>query len=82
VREALIADDKSYLPLLRDDFKEIGPHGVHLCLIIDILTTDISNFRRSAAGKHPSLRMATIIVVLVVESLESWHDLNIMHAGA
>jgi serine/threonine-protein kinase SRPK3 len=67
--------------MLRDDFEEQGPHGVHLCLVMDILSTDVSSFRRSAPGKCLPLYMTRMIVALIVKSLESLHDLNIIHAG-
>ena len=76
-----LGDDQSYLPILRDNFKEIGPHGVHLCLVMDVLSTDVSIFRRSAPGKRLLLYITKMIVALITESLVSLHDLNIIHTG-
>src|SRR6266481_203145 len=76
-----LGDDRPYIPMLRDDFEEEGPHGVHLCLVMDILSTDVSSFRRSAPDKCLPLYMTKMIVALMVESLESLHDLNIIHTG-
>jgi serine/threonine-protein kinase SRPK3 len=69
------------MPMLRDDFEEQGPHGVHLCLVMDILSTDVSTFRRSAPDQCLPLHMTKMIVALMVESLDSLDDLNIIHAG-
>ena len=76
-----LGDDRSYLPILRDNFEEQGPHGVHLCLVMDVLSTDVSSFRRSAPGKRLSLYITKMIVALITESLVSLHDLNIIHTG-
>jgi len=67
--------------MLRDDFEEEGPHGVHLCLVMDLLSTDVSSFRRSAPDKRLPLYMTKMIVALMVESLESLYELNIIHTG-
>jgi hypothetical protein len=48
---------------------------------MDVLSTDVSSFRLSAPDKRLPLYMAKMIVALIVESLESLHDLNIIHAG-
>lgn len=73
--------DRSYLPILLDYFEEQGPHGIHLCLVMNVLGTDVSSFRRSAPEKRLRPYMAKIIVALITESLVSLHDLNIIHAG-
>jgi serine/threonine-protein kinase SRPK3 len=74
-------DDRPYISMLRDDFEEQGPHGVHLCLVIDIFSTDVASFLRSAPDKRLSLHLTKMIVALMVESLESLHDFNIIHTG-
>lgn len=76
-----LGDDRPYISMLRNDFEERGPHGVHLCLVIDIFSTDVSSFLLSAPDKRLSLHLTKMIVALMVESLESLYDLNIIHTG-
>ncbi|KDR77473.1 hypothetical protein GALMADRAFT_65701 [Galerina marginata CBS 339.88] len=67
------------LPRLLDDFEIDGPHGQHLCLVMPVLSTDVSSFRRSAPSKRLGLQAVKIIVVQVVESLVSLHAAQIIH---
>lgn len=43
-------DDINNLPILYDAFEVQGPRGSHLCLT-DLLSLDVSSFRRSAPNK-------------------------------
>jgi serine/threonine-protein kinase SRPK3 len=52
-----LGDEREYLPMLRDHFQEKGPHGDHLCLAMDVLSTDVSTLRRSAPHKALPLHM-------------------------
>jgi serine/threonine-protein kinase SRPK3 len=69
------------LPHLFSDFEIAGPHGQHLCLVMSVLSTDISSFRRSAPSKQLGLQTVKIIVVQVVESLVSLQAAHIIHTG-
>ena len=45
-------EDINSLPILRDDFFVNGPGGRHLCLVMDLLSTDVSSFRCQFPKKH------------------------------
>lgn len=69
------------LPLLHDSFEESGPHGNHLCLVMNILSTDLDQFRLTAPRKTLPLYMVKTIIALIVDALVRLHDLNIIHTG-
>jgi serine/threonine-protein kinase SRPK3 len=69
------------LPVLRDHFEITGPHGRHLCMVLPVLSTDISSFRRSAPTKKLGLPAVKIIIAQVLEALVNLHALHIIHTG-
>jgi serine/threonine-protein kinase SRPK3 len=69
------------LPRLFADFETDGPHGQHLCLVMSLLSTDVSSFRRSAPTKKLGLQTVKTIIVQVVEALRSLHAAHIIHTG-
>ena len=69
------------LPILRDHFEIEGPHGRHLCIVQPVLSTDISNFRRSAPTKKLGLPTVKIIIAQVLEALVNLHTAHIIHTG-
>jgi hypothetical protein len=73
--------DGSYLPYFVEHFKERGPHGDHLCLVMHVLGSDVGTFRRAAPRKHLTLHMTKIVVAITLEALEQLHDLGIIHTG-
>ncbi|KAF8902208.1 kinase-like protein [Gymnopilus junonius] len=67
------------LPYLYDHFETEGPNGQHLCLVLNVLSTDVSRFRRSAPTKRLSFAQVKVIVVQVVEALAVLHAAHIVH---
>jgi serine/threonine-protein kinase SRPK3 len=69
------------LPRLRDHFEMQGPHGLHLCLVLPVLSGNISSFRRSAPSKMLDPPKVKIIIAQVVEALAQLHAEGIIHTG-
>lgn len=69
------------LPDLLDHFDTEGPYGQHLCLVLPVLSTDISRFRRSTPSKKLGFPTVKIIVAQVLEALVALHDAQIIHTG-
>ena len=69
------------LPLLLDHFFTAGPHGEHLCLVFDLLSTDIGTFRHSAPGKALPLHIVQKVTADVVDALAALHSIDIIHTG-
>jgi len=67
------------LPILRDHFEMDGPHGQHLCIVMPVLSTDISSFRRSAPTKRLEVPIVKIIIAQVVAALRKLHTAHIIH---
>ena len=76
-----VCDDINSLPVLRDDFFVDGPRGRHLCFVMDLLSTDVSSFRRQFPKKALPAFWVKNIIALVLEGLEQLHDLGIIHTG-
>lgn len=74
-------DDINSLPILRDDFFVDGPRGRHMCFVMDLLSTDVSSFRRQFPNKALPPFWVKNIIALVLEGLEQLHDLDIIHTG-
>lgn len=69
------------LPRLRDHFFIAGPHGVHLCLVLDLLSTDIGTFRLSSPTKTLALHIVQKVAGDVVQALKELHSINVIHTG-
>jgi serine/threonine-protein kinase SRPK3 len=69
------------LPYLFDHFETEGPHGHHLCLVEQVLSTDVSVFRRSAPSERLGSRTVKIIIAQVLEALVPLHAAGIIHTG-
>jgi serine/threonine-protein kinase SRPK3 len=67
------------LPYLFDHFAIKGPHGKHLCLVLPVLSTDISSFRKSAPSQMLKSPTVKVIVAQVVSALVVLHDAAIVH---
>ncbi|OBZ69641.1 Serine/threonine-protein kinase SRPK [Grifola frondosa] len=72
-------EDINSLPVLRDHLELEGPCGSHLCFIMDLLSTDVSSFRRSFPTKALPPFFVKNIIALTLEGVEQLHDLNIVH---
>ena len=69
------------VPSFYDHFETEGPHGRHLCLVMGVLSSDISHFRRSAPSKRLRFQLVQNIIVQVVEALVALHAVGIIHTG-
>jgi serine/threonine-protein kinase SRPK3 len=69
------------LPILFDHFEEVGPEGTHLCLIVNVLNTDISDFRQSAPNNVLAVYIVQNINAQILEGLVQLHELGIIHSS-
>lgn len=81
LNEIVSRDTSNQLPLLRDDFEERGPKGLHICLVMNLLSSNISSFHRSAPSKALPPYIVRNIIAMVLEALVQLHDMNIVHTG-
>ncbi|KAK7682298.1 hypothetical protein QCA50_014501 [Cerrena zonata] len=72
-------EDIDALPILRHDFVVTGPRGKHLCLVMDVLGSDMGSLRRKSPSKSLPLYFVKNIILLVLEGLEQLHSLGIIH---
>ncbi|KAF8960604.1 kinase-like protein [Flammula alnicola] len=72
-------DDINKLPILLDDIEIKGPQGSHLCFVMDLLSSDVSSFRRSAPKKALKPYIVKNIISQVLEALVQLHNLDIIH---
>jgi len=80
ILKAIAEDGDTYnLPILNNTFEHSGPHGHHLCLVTDVLSSDVGSFRRTAPKKALPVYMTKIIIAQVAEALKDLHRLNIIH---
>jgi serine/threonine-protein kinase SRPK3 len=69
------------LPRLRDHFYTAGPHGEHLCLVHDGLSTDVHAFRLTSPKQNVALHIVQRITSDVVDALAILHAKNVVHTG-
>jgi len=74
-------DDINSLPILYDAFEVQGPRGSHLCFLTNLLSSDVSSFRRSAPNKALRPYIVKNIISQVLEALVQLHGLDIIHTG-
>lgn len=74
-------EDINSLPILEDSFEEQGPEGTHLCIVLQLMSTDVSSFRRSSPTNALPLHVVKIIVLQTLEGLVQLHELDIIHTG-
>lgn len=75
-------DDINGLPILYDTFEVEGPRGSHLCFLMNLLSSDVSSFRRNAPNKALKPYIVKNIISQVLEALVQLHSLDIIHTGA
>jgi serine/threonine-protein kinase SRPK3 len=75
-------DDIINLPVLVDDFEVEGTHGSHLCFVMNLMSSDVSSFRRSSPNKALKPYIVKNIISHVLEALIQLHSLGIIHTGA
>lgn len=68
-------------PYLFDHFTIKGRKGKHFCLVLSVLSTDISSFRKSAPSQMLKSPTVKIIVAQVVRALVVLHNAGIIHGG-
>ncbi|KAF9514864.1 hypothetical protein BS47DRAFT_1392124 [Hydnum rufescens UP504] len=69
----------SRLPHLHDDFELSGPHGRHLCFVMDLLSTSAQALRMSTPTQTLAVHSVKTIIALLLEGLTELHDLGIVH---
>jgi serine/threonine-protein kinase SRPK3 len=74
-------DDINGLPILYDTFQVEGPRGSHLCFLMNLLSSDVSSFRRNAPNKALKPYIVKNIISQVLEALVQLHSLDIIHTG-
>ncbi|EKM54810.1 uncharacterized protein PHACADRAFT_258927 [Phanerochaete carnosa HHB-10118-sp] len=65
------------LPMLHDDFEFLG--GAHICLVMNVLGSDIGSFRRSADNKALPLNVVRTIMRQVTAATAYLHKCGIVH---
>jgi len=68
-----------HLPKMQDHFREKGPHGEHLCLVLNVLGPDLDAFRRSTPNKLVPVYGVKVLMQYVLEGLCNLHQANIVH---
>jgi serine/threonine-protein kinase SRPK3 len=74
-------DDINNLPILYNDIEVQGPRGSHLCFLMDLLSSDLSSFRRIAPNKALNPYIVKNIISQVLEALVQLHSLDTVHTG-
>jgi serine/threonine-protein kinase SRPK3 len=69
------------LPILHDHFAQRGPHGVHYCVLTNLLRSDVHAFRASAPTGKLAVHIVKPIIACAVEALKYLHSRKIIHAG-
>lgn len=69
------------LPILFDHFEITGPHGSHLCLVLEYLGHTIGAFRNSTPTKRLRLHVVQLVAMYVAEGLKNLHENEIIHTG-
>ncbi|KAF9514809.1 hypothetical protein BS47DRAFT_1328588 [Hydnum rufescens UP504] len=69
----------SYLARLHDDFELSGPHGQHLCLVMNLLGTSVQTLRMSTPTQTLAVHSVKTIIALLLEGLTELHNLGIVH---
>lgn len=73
--------DNSYLCSLHDYFYQMGPHGVHLCLVMPLYGQSVQSLRHSAPfGALPVYMVKKILYQLVV-AVQNIQNMGIIHTG-
>ena len=80
------SENTEHLPRLLDTFEllrdEPWLHGrKHVCLIMNLLGSDVASLRRSAPQKALPVHVVKIIIKQVLKALSHLHRLGIVHTG-
>jgi serine/threonine-protein kinase SRPK3 len=67
---------------LLDHFEHVGPNGRHLCLVLELMWTDVSNFMKGQY-RWPEIRMTASKEVTrqVLKGAEKLAQIGIIHNG-
>ncbi|KAI0823098.1 kinase-like protein [Trametes gibbosa] len=79
LQQIAACEDINSLPVLEDHFEESGPGGAHLCLVMQLLSSDVSSFRRTSPTKALPVHIVKNILAQTLEGLKQLHELNIIH---
>lgn len=71
------------LPLARllDHFEITGPHGHHICLVLEFAGHTMSAFRNSTPTKTLRLHVVQFVALYVAYGLQKLHEGGIVHTG-
>lgn len=70
------------LPRLLDHFEITGPHGHHICLVLEYAGHTLSAFRSSTPTKTLRLHVVQLAALYVAAGLQKLHEAGIIHTGA
>ncbi|KAI0761641.1 kinase-like domain-containing protein, partial [Trametes elegans] len=79
LQQIAACDEVTALPVLEDHFEQSGPGGTHLCLVMQLLSSDVSSFRRSSPTKALPAHIVKNILAHTLEGLKQLHELDIIH---
>ena len=72
-----------YLPRLIDTFDIHVGHGrKHICLVMNLLGSDVASLRRNAPQKALPIHVVKVIIRQVLIALSQLHEQGIVHTGA
>lgn len=69
------------LPFICDSFHITGPRGPHLCFVMHLLGSSISELRQAASDKALPVHLVKNIIAQLVDSVTQLHKLGIIHTG-
>lgn len=62
-------------------FAHHGPHGKHVCLVMDLLSTNVVDYQQASVDKVLPIPAIKVILNGLSESLVDLHALRIIHTG-
>lgn len=69
------------LPTLREHFELRHETYTHICMVMDLLGSDVGSFRRCAPEKALPDYTVRVIIRQVLEALVLLHNADIVHTG-
>lgn len=74
-------NESPFVPELVDHFETTGPHGDHSCFVLQLRSTDVTSFRRSAPSGRLLLHDVKMVVLHALYALKIIHNLGLIHTG-
>ena len=69
------------LSVLCDHFQIAGSHGPHLCFVMYLLGSSLSDLTRMAPGKALPVYLVRNIIIQLVDAVAQLHSLGVIHTG-